>query len=173
MGRVIWWVVGVAGLLLVMLVVFAITLNISRPSQAGPTVAGDVPEPPTPTPVPTATASPTATAEPTPSGVTTARAVQSALIEAGFTDVVASEGDTAWLDGYLPNFLDLGRVGDAVYAIPHAYGTPMLYYNKDIFRQAGLDPEAPPKSWAEVLDTAKTITDTTGLPAGTTSPGSK
>ena len=80
--------------------------------------------------------------------------------------VAASKGDTAWLDGYLPNFLDLGRVGEKIYAIPHAYGTPMLYYNKDIFRQAGLDPETPPKTWAEFLDAGKTIHDKTGLAGG-------
>ncbi|WP_438948183.1 extracellular solute-binding protein, partial [Streptomyces venezuelae] len=27
-----------------------------------------------------------------------------------------------------------------------AYG---LYYNKDAFKAAGLDPEAPPKTWSE------------------------
>ncbi|HEY8359387.1 MAG TPA: ABC transporter substrate-binding protein [Ramlibacter sp.] len=80
--------------------------------------------------------------------------------------VAASKGDTAWLEGYLPNFLDLGRVGDAVYAIPHAYGTPMLYYNKDIFVQAGLDPETPPRTWEEFLAVGKTITEKTGLPGG-------
>jgi len=78
--------------------------------------------------------------------------------------VAASDGDTKWLEGYLPNFLDLGRVSDAIYAIPHAYGTPMIYYNKDIFKQAGLDPETPPKTWDEVLDMAQTITGKTGLP---------
>lgn len=78
--------------------------------------------------------------------------------------VEASAGDTAWLDGYLPNFLDLGRVDDAIFAIPHAYGTPMIYYNKDIFREAGLDPEIPPKTWDEVMAYAKQITETTGKP---------
>lgn len=80
--------------------------------------------------------------------------------------VEASNGDTEWLDGYLPNFLDLGRVDDAVYAIPHAYGTPMLYYNRDIFAEAGLDPETPPATWAEFLAAGKTITETTGKPGG-------
>lgn len=80
--------------------------------------------------------------------------------------VAASQGDTAWLDGYLPNFLDLGRVGDAAYAIPHAYGTPMLYYNKDIFVEAGLDPEAPPATWDAFLEAGKTISETTGKPGG-------
>src|SRR6201984_2109886 len=28
--------------------------------------------------------------------------------------------------------------------------TPILYYNKTLFRGAGLDPEKPPKTWAEV-----------------------
>lgn len=78
--------------------------------------------------------------------------------------VAASGGDTAWLDGYLPNFLDLGRKGEAVYAIPHAYGTPMIYYNKDIFERAGLDPNTPPKTWSDVMETAKTITKETGMP---------
>lgn len=78
--------------------------------------------------------------------------------------VAASQGDTAWLDAYLPNFLDLGRIDDQVFAIPHAYGTPMLYFNKDIFTAAGLDPELPPQTWAEVLNAAKTITETTGMP---------
>ncbi|WP_163848724.1 ABC transporter substrate-binding protein [Pseudooceanicola aestuarii] len=80
--------------------------------------------------------------------------------------VAASDGDTAWLDGYLPNFLDLGRDGEAIYAIPHAYGTPMMYYNKDIFAEAGLDPEMPPATWAEFLEAGKTITEKTGKPGG-------
>lgn len=87
------------------------------------------------------------------------------LNNTGAVDMVkASEGDTAWLDAYLPNFLDLGREGEAVYAIPHAYGTPMLYWNKDIFAKAGLDPETPPKTWDEVLSFAAQIHDVTGMP---------
>lgn len=89
------------------------------------------------------------------------------LNNTGAVDMVAaSEGDTAWLDGYLPNFLDLGRVGDAIYAIPHSYGTPMLYYNKTIFKQAGLDPNNPPKTWEEFLADGKIITEKTGMPGG-------
>lgn len=32
-------------------------------------------------------------------------------------------------------------------ALPIDFGTPILYYNKDAFRTAGLDPEAPPATW--------------------------
>lgn len=73
-------------------------------------------------------------------------------------------GDSSWLNGYLPNFLDAGRIGEKIYAIPHAYGTPQLYYNKDIFRKAGLDPNKPPRTWDEVIAAGKQIKEKTGLP---------
>lgn len=69
----------------------------------------------------------------------------------------------AFLDNYLPQFLDVGRRGEQIFAMPYAFGTPMLYYNKDLFRKAGLDPEAPPKTWDEVISAAKTIQDKTGI----------
>jgi ABC-type glycerol-3-phosphate transport system substrate-binding protein len=68
----------------------------------------------------------------------------------------------AWLARYLPTFLDLGRVGEKIYAIPHAYGTPQLYINRDLFRQAGLDPAREPRTWDEVIEAAKAIVAKTG-----------
>ncbi|QWG18921.1 sn-glycerol-3-phosphate ABC transporter substrate-binding protein UgpB [Bradyrhizobium sediminis] len=35
-------------------------------------------------------------------------------------------------------------------SFPFNASTPILYYNKDLFRAAGLDPEAAPKTWPEV-----------------------
>jgi len=35
-------------------------------------------------------------------------------------------------------------------SFPFNASTPILYYNKTLFRSAGLDPEKPPKTWAEV-----------------------
>ncbi|MFH9722179.1 ABC transporter substrate-binding protein [Streptomyces sp. NPDC017254] len=40
-----------------------------------------------------------------------------------------------------------------------AYG---LFYNKDAFKAAGLDPNAPPKTWSEFAKVAKTLTKTKG-----------
>lgn len=68
-----------------------------------------------------------------------------------------------FLEGYLPQFLDVGRRGDDILAMPYAFGTPMLYYNKDIFRKAGLDADAPPKTWDEIIAAAKTIQEKTGV----------
>ena len=35
-------------------------------------------------------------------------------------------------------------------ALPFNLGTPILFYNKDVFRKAKLDPENPPKTWYEI-----------------------
>lgn len=34
-------------------------------------------------------------------------------------------------------------------SLPFNSSTPIMYYNKDLFKKAGLDPETPPKTWAE------------------------
>jgi len=46
---------------------------------------------------------------------------------------------------------------DKLYAMPINRSTPLLYYNKDLFRAAGLDPEQPPETWQEVRDMAKQL----------------
>lgn len=35
-------------------------------------------------------------------------------------------------------------------SFPFNSSTPIMYYNKDVFEAAGLDPESPPKTWAEM-----------------------
>jgi sn-glycerol 3-phosphate transport system substrate-binding protein len=42
-------------------------------------------------------------------------------------------------------------------SFPFNSSTPILYYNKDLFRRAGLDPATPPKTWAEVGAAAKRL----------------
>ncbi|MDX9707732.1 MAG: extracellular solute-binding protein [Azospira sp.] len=54
------------------------------------------------------------------------------------------------------------RVADArgnLNALPLAMSTPVLYYNKDAFRKAGLDPEKPPRTWWEVQHAAGKLFD--------------
>ena len=42
-------------------------------------------------------------------------------------------------------------------SMPFNSSTPVLYYNKEAFAKAGLDPNAPPKTWPEVGEAAKKI----------------
>jgi sn-glycerol 3-phosphate transport system substrate-binding protein len=44
-------------------------------------------------------------------------------------------------------------------SFPFNSSTPILYYNKDMFRDAGLDPQAPPRTWPELGAAAKTLRD--------------
>ena len=49
--------------------------------------------------------------------------------------------------------------GDGVYGVPRDSNTLALYYNVDMFEAAGLDPDAPPSTWAELTAAAETLTD--------------
>lgn len=59
------------------------------------------------------------------------------------------------------NLVDPGDM-DGLYYIPSSVDTFVLYYNKDVFKEAGLDPDAPPTNWDELLNAAKTIKEKTG-----------
>ncbi len=43
-------------------------------------------------------------------------------------------------------------VNNQVQALPVAFTTPVLFWNKELFKQAGLDPNKPPKTWEEMQD---------------------
>jgi len=44
-----------------------------------------------------------------------------------------------------------------VYGLPWLAGTRVLFYNRDLFAQAGLDPNRPPETWSELLEAAKAV----------------
>lgn len=59
---------------------------------------------------------------------------------------------------YYPTVLDLGKYKDGKqYGLCIAVSNPVLYYNKDLFKAAGLDPEKPPTTFDEVRECAKKI----------------
>ncbi len=49
-----------------------------------------------------------------------------------------------------------------VYGVPFHNSTPLLYYSVDAFKDAGLDPENPPKTWTEWVDAAQKLTKRDG-----------
>ncbi len=55
------------------------------------------------------------------------------------------------LGGMHPNGIALGQLNGKTYGLAYTFSTPMLFYNADIFRAAGLDPDKPPTNWDEVL----------------------
>ena len=49
------------------------------------------------------------------------------------------------------------NVKPGIYGVPLDVSTLMIYYNKDLFKQAGLDPENPPATWAEFIEAGKKL----------------
>jgi sn-glycerol 3-phosphate transport system substrate-binding protein len=53
-------------------------------------------------------------------------------------------------------------------SFPFNSSTPIMYYNKDVFEAAGLDPESPPQTWAEAEEAARAIVESGAAPCGFT-----
>lgn len=62
-------------------------------------------------------------------------------------------------DDYFKGAWGAGSYQNKMYAVPFDVGVwAVLYYNKDMFKQAGLDPEKPPTTWSEFLEVGKKLT---------------
>jgi len=71
--------------------------------------------------------------------------------------------------GFLPAVVGYYTDTDGnMLSMPFNSSTPILYYNKDVFAKAGLDPEKPPVTWAELVDDSKKIMDSGAAPCGFT-----
>ncbi|MFC6854275.1 ABC transporter substrate-binding protein [Marivibrio halodurans] len=75
-----------------------------------------------------------------------------------FEDVIEDGADQAWLDAFYPAFMDNSTTGGKTYGIPFQRSTPVLYWNKEAFAEAGLDPETPPANWEEQVEFGKKLT---------------
>ncbi|HVY51765.1 MAG TPA: sn-glycerol-3-phosphate ABC transporter substrate-binding protein UgpB, partial [Devosia sp.] len=54
-------------------------------------------------------------------------------------------------------------------SMPFNSSTPILYYNKDVFQKAGLDPEKAPETWEELIEDSKKIMSSGAAKCGFTS----
>jgi len=59
---------------------------------------------------------------------------------------------------YEPHALDGFMVDGKLYGIPMDQGSISMVYRKDFFREAGLDPETPPKTWEDLIEVAQKVT---------------
>jgi len=77
----------------------------------------------------------------------------------------SSKTESPWRKILYSKALDVNefRPGNTYNAPPGLYGVPLdmtnvqLLYNKRLFREAGLDPNHPPKTWREFIETARTL----------------
>lgn len=103
----------------------------------------------------------------------------SKLAEALHTLPLASIQEIAgdeWADhvaGITPGPVAAGEWDGSVHALPYTVSVPTMFYNADLFRAAGLDPEAPPTTIEDVRDAAEAIAGTgaNGVYFGIDDPG--
>lgn len=58
---------------------------------------------------------------------------------------------------FYPHLWDTVIYEEEAYALPFNTDTQVLFYNKDAFEEAGLDPETPPATWAELEEYARAL----------------
>src|SRR5699024_9588722 len=63
------------------------------------------------------------------------------------------------MSGLEENIINYYKIDDQFYSMPFNSSTPVMYYNKDAFEAAGLDPDTPPETFEEVAEASKIIAD--------------
>ncbi len=71
---------------------------------------------------------------------------------------VKTADDKAWLGSFYKAFMLNSQTGGKTWGVPFQRSTIVMYYNKELFKEAGLDPNKPPTTWAEMADAAKKLT---------------
>jgi sn-glycerol 3-phosphate transport system substrate-binding protein len=79
-------------------------------------------------------------------------------------DDFAKSDKSAKFDTFVPTFIKNGTIDGKFYQVPLARSTPLVYWNKDHFRAAGL-PETAPDSWDQVVEVAGKLSRSSALQA--------
>ncbi len=69
---------------------------------------------------------------------------------------IAKAGGKAYLDRFFPAFLLNSYYKGKIYSLPYQRSVPVLYYNKDALREAGI--AHPPTTWSELIADAQKLT---------------
>ncbi len=72
------------------------------------------------------------------------------------------DADKYDMSQYEPNVLKYYSLDNKLNSMPFNTSTPLLYYYKDMFRAAGLDPEKPPTTFQELAADAQKLTQKSG-----------
>lgn len=75
----------------------------------------------------------------------------------GYMDNLDAE-DQAWANGFADGVMDICTVEENLYGIPWQMGSNILFYNKKMFREAGLDDSKGPSNLQELEEYAKILT---------------
>jgi len=75
-------------------------------------------------------------------------------------DYIKAAGGDSFTSDFYPAFLANSNYQGHIWSLPFQRSTPVLYYNKDMFQAAGLDPNKGPANFQEMVADAKKLTKT-------------
>lgn len=83
------------------------------------------------------------------------------MVNSGYIQPVQDliDQDKFDLSQWEENILSYYQIDGKLYSLPFNTSNAILIYNKDKFKAAGLDPESPPKTFGEIREMAKKLTD--------------
>jgi sn-glycerol 3-phosphate transport system substrate-binding protein len=80
---------------------------------------------------------------------------------APFDGLLSTDADKAWIKSFYPAFMENSQTGGETsdrktsdrktWGIPFQRSTIVMFYNKDAFKEAGLDPEKAPDTWDQLV----------------------
>lgn len=73
-------------------------------------------------------------------------------------DFIPAAEQEAFFGGFFASFMRNSQTEGKTWGIPFQRSTPVMYYNKEAFAAAGLDPETPPATWDELVEMGQTLT---------------
>src|SRR5918995_2168262 len=71
---------------------------------------------------------------------------------------VKTDEDRQWLKSFFPAFMLNSQSEGKTWGVPFQRSTIVLYWNKDAFKEAGLDPDKAPATWQEQRNFAEKLT---------------
>jgi len=75
-----------------------------------------------------------------------------------FTDISDIYKEMSFKNSLPEGMKPVGSKDGKIYALPYELDVSTILYNKNMFREAGLDPESPPETWDEFLVASKALT---------------
>jgi multiple sugar transport system substrate-binding protein len=74
-----------------------------------------------------------------------------------FLDITDRIAALPFADDLAPSHIDVGTVDGRQHVVPHTMDLSVLFYNKDLYEEAGLDPEQPPTTLEEFAEHARAV----------------
>jgi len=73
-------------------------------------------------------------------------------------EIAKGPDDAKWMGAFYPGFMANSQTGGKTWGIPFQRSTIVMYWNKEAFKEAGLDPDKAPQNWDELVAFGKKLT---------------